>query len=245
MTDPDRRLLLRILALWPLSLGGAAGLGAGGGGRGGADRAPTSACSRRRRPRGRTTSIPSWCAPTSPRGCRGRRCGSRCRWWTKRAGRSRGRGWTSGTATRRELLGLRPAGERQDTRHPRRDLHARHAVRRRGRGGHVPHRLARLVPGPDAARPLQGLPRRDHAADQPALLPRRRQRDRVPRRGLPEPRRGPGHHQRQRRHRPARRPARLRAGGAGGGGWRAELVVGVAAGGAELTWYCHSSGTQA
>ena len=35
---------------------------------------------------------------------------------------------------RRQLLRLRPAGERPDPRHPRRDLHARHAVRRRRRG---------------------------------------------------------------------------------------------------------------
>ena len=54
-------------------------------------------------------------------------------------------------------------------------------------------------------------------ADQPAVLPRRRQRGGVPRRRLPRAGRGAGHDQRHRRHCAARRTRRLRSGGAGGG----------------------------
>ena len=78
--------------------------------------------------------------------------------------------------------GYRPAGQRPGPRHPRRDLPARHAVRRRRRRRAVPQHLARLVPRADAACPLQGLPRRADGPDQPALLSRRRQRDGVSRR---------------------------------------------------------------
>ena len=48
------------------------------------------------------------------------------------------------------------------------------------RRGAVPDDLARLVPRPHAARPLQGAARRGDGADEPAVLPRRRQRGALP-----------------------------------------------------------------
>ena len=108
---------------------------------------------------------------------------------------------------RRQLLGLRAAGQRPGARHPRRHLPARHPVRRRARGGGLRDDLAGLVPRADAARALPGVPRRADAADQPAVLSRRRQRGGVPRPRLPRAGRGAGHDQRHRRHRAARRAA--------------------------------------
>ena len=193
--DPDRRALLRALALWPLSLAAApawAQAAADGAGLVAAERLPAHAGDHR----GALLSRPAtWCGATSPRGGRARRCGSRCRWWTPTAGRSRARGSTSGTAmppaTTRASRGRAATGAR----HPRRDLPARHPVRPtraasprfatiwpgwyRGRTPHVHYKVFL----DDATR-----------ADQPALLPRRRQRGGLPRRAAYRARRGGAGH---------------------------------------------------
>lgn len=90
--------------------------------------------------------------------------------------------------------------------HPWRDLHARNPVRRRRRHRRVRHHLSRLVSGPDAAHPFQGLHRRDHVAHGAAVLPRRRVTQGVrDGRALHRTRQRPGHHERSRRHSAPRR----------------------------------------
>ena len=163
------------------------------------------------------------------RGAPGRRSRWCCRWSTPTAGRSRGAGRRLALRRRRQLLGLRAAGQRPGRATPaaRPSCAAPSSPTRagwsrfetiwpgwyRGRTPHVHYRVF--------------LDERD-AADQPAVLPRRRQRGGVPRPRLPRAGRGAGHDQRHRRHRAARRTRAYARVAQAGGGWRAELVVGVA-----------------
>ena len=159
-----------------------AGLGGGGGrGRaGGAERLPAHA---RRRRQGPFYLDPRpGAAPTSPRGGRARRSGSRCRWSTPTAGRSRARGSTSGTATPPATTRACAQPRRAPTPSARPSCAARSSPTRaasrafatiwpgwyRGRTPHVHYKVFL----DDADR-----------ADEPALLPGRRQRGGLPRRG--------------------------------------------------------------